>query len=516
MRRLGAGGFGIVWEAHDERLDRVVALKQIYLPAEIDRERATREARANARLKHPAIVALYEAHAEDEEFYLVSELVRGQTLAQLITRHLLSDEDILRIGAALADALEHAHQQGVIHRDVKPQNVLIPDAPAGPGEVAKLADFGGAHLTDSEALTRTGDVLGTLAYMAPEQCDGLATDHNTDLYSLALVLYEALTGTNPVRGETQAETARRIGMAIPPLERNRRDLPRQLTNAIDRALTRNPKRRGTLADLRDEALRQLHRPTRRGRAERLAPPDRVLHPGYDTPLLIEDEEDAPGGRRRWYQLPRGVWWTLVVGIVGWQAIEGHFGMALVLCAAAFPLLALPRRSSPAWALGALAGALGWAGLAGAFPAVSGALRDWRARAGLGALGYWWLVLAEPLLDQRLWLGSPPGTPPLSAWEPSLTSAADHVVYPLLSLAVLLGAALWAAGSIVLPWIVRGHSLAADMVFAGLWAGALAATESLLDHGLPGSGAGADPRGLVASAVVLALAAIAVRALRGPD
>ncbi len=237
IRRLGAGGFGIVWEAHDEHLDRVVALKQIYLPAEIDRERATREARASARLKHPAIVALYEAHAEDEEFYLASELVQGQTLEQLITRDLLSDEDILRIGAALADALEHAHQQGVIHRDVKPQNVLIPDAPAGPGEVAKLADFGGAHLTDSEALTRTGDVLGTLAYMAPEQCDGLATDHNTDLYSLALVLYEALTGTNPVRGETQAETARRIGMAIPPLARHRRDLPRQLTDAIDRALT---------------------------------------------------------------------------------------------------------------------------------------------------------------------------------------------------------------------------------------------------------------------------------------
>ena len=123
---------------------------------------------------------------------------------------------MLEIGVALAGALAHAHARGVIHRDVKPQNVLVPaaDEPGGRGGAdgaAKLTDFGGASLAGEDALTRTGDVLGTLAYMAPEQSEGHEVGEEADLYSLALVLYEALCGVNPVRGATPAATARRIG-----------------------------------------------------------------------------------------------------------------------------------------------------------------------------------------------------------------------------------------------------------------------------------------------------------------
>ncbi len=226
LERLGAGGFGVVWRAHDELLDREVAVKVIPLPAGEDRERATREALATARLAHPAIVALYEACAEQDTFYLISELVHGETLAQLIAADALSDEQVIEIGIALVDALLHAHGRGVIHRDIKPQNVLVSaavdrgadrrpafQAPtrASAAPIAKLTDFGGALLAGEESLTRTGDVLGTLAYMAPEQIDGDEVGTGADLYSLALVLYEALSGVNPVRGPTPAATARRIG-----------------------------------------------------------------------------------------------------------------------------------------------------------------------------------------------------------------------------------------------------------------------------------------------------------------
>jgi serine/threonine protein kinase len=267
LERLGAGGFGVVWRAHDELLDREVAVKVIPLPAGEDRERATREALACARLAHPAIVALYEACAEQDTFYLISELVHGDTLAQLIATEALSDEEVLEIGIALVDALLHAHRRGVIHRDIKPQNVLVsaaadPDptpewpafqAPAfgSAAPIAKLTDFGGALLAGEESLTRTGDVLGTLAYMAPEQIDGVEVGTGADLYSLALVLYEALSGVNPVRGPTPAATARRIGEQQPSLERHRRDLPRELTHALDRALEPDPVLRGTLSELSD-------------------------------------------------------------------------------------------------------------------------------------------------------------------------------------------------------------------------------------------------------------------------
>ena len=130
-RRLGTGGFATVWRAHDERLDRQVAVK--ILPRErVIGGRFEREARAAARLAHPGIVTLYEAAVDDEGAYLVSELVYGTTLDQLLADGRLSDRDVVRIGIVLCDALAHAHAQGVVHRDVKPSNVLVPERPTSP------------------------------------------------------------------------------------------------------------------------------------------------------------------------------------------------------------------------------------------------------------------------------------------------------------------------------------------------------------------------------------------------
>jgi eukaryotic-like serine/threonine-protein kinase len=250
-RRLGAGGFGVVWLAWDEKLEREVAVKAI--PRENGSgERVEREARAAARLNHPGIVGIYELASDEHDVYLVSELVRGRTLAELLRAGAVADRDVARIGMALCDALEHAHARGVIHRDVKPQNVMVVADPAAGAGFAKLADFGVAHVATGDPLTRTGDVVGTLAYMAPEQADGARTTAASDVYSLALTLYEAWTGANPVRAGGPAATARRLGRPLPSLAAARRDLPLELCDALDDALDIDPARRPTPRELRAE------------------------------------------------------------------------------------------------------------------------------------------------------------------------------------------------------------------------------------------------------------------------
>jgi eukaryotic-like serine/threonine-protein kinase len=245
-RRIGSGGFGVVYEAWDGRLERTVAVKAIESAGQ-SRRRVMREAQAAARLNHPGIVTLYELGEEDGNALLVSELVDGSTLAELNDDGSLSDREIGEIGADLCEALDHAHSRGVVHRDVKPQNVLV-----GGGEgrfQAKLMDFGVARLADGPALTAPGDVVGTLAYMSPEQAEGRGAGPEADVYSLALTLYECWSGENPNRRATPAATARAIGGRHRPLRRLRPDLPRELSETIDAALCRRPSHRPSLEEL---------------------------------------------------------------------------------------------------------------------------------------------------------------------------------------------------------------------------------------------------------------------------
>jgi hypothetical protein len=256
LRRLGAGGFGVVWLGRDEHLEREVAVKVLGRDEEAESGRASREARAAARLNHPGIVALYELAEDEHDAYIVSELVPGRTLADLASERALSDRDVARIGSALCDALAHAHARGVIHRDVKPGNVMVVDEPAAGAGFAKLADFGVAHMASGDPLTRTGDVVGTLAYMAPEQAEGDRATPACDVYSLALTLYEAWTGENPVRAGGALATARRLGRPLPPLGHRRPELPVALCEVVDDALDPDPEVRpdptefsGHLADV---------------------------------------------------------------------------------------------------------------------------------------------------------------------------------------------------------------------------------------------------------------------------
>jgi hypothetical protein len=532
--RLGSGGFGTVYAAHDERLRRPVAVKVI--PADGPApERAQREARAVARLDHPAIVALYDAGEDEGGRYLVSELVEGRTLAELEKAGELSDRDVLRAGLALADALGHAHERGVIHRDVKPQNVLVPTVHSADWLArrtpAKLTDFGVAHLAGDEPLTHTGDVVGTLAYMAPEQAAGQRVDERADLYSLGLVLYEALAGVNPVNAGSPAATARRVGTALPPLHKRRKDLPEELCAAIDQTVRPDPEERGTIDDLFDALADALPLVSDEGGAiaphplERRIPAlppalGRLVAPAAAAGLvavalagLVPDPPLSAGLAAAITAalvavLPRAGWLiaaAATIALVGFGSTPRP-GAAFVLLVLAAPAPLLLRSDGWSWSLPAAAPVLGLAGLAGAYPALAGrAPRAW-TRGALGALGVWWLVFAEPFLERVLLFGATEGTPPRAAFDGAVSLAASEVVARALSSGALLLAPVWAAAALVLPWIVRGRSLSADAVGATAWAAGLAAATATLGEAI---GSVPSPAGLVLSALLAGVGALAL-------
>jgi len=517
--RLGSGGFGTVYAAVDERLDRDVAVKVIPAGAPAP-ERASREALAAARLDHPGVVAVFDAGQDGEARYLVSELVRGRTLDTLAAAGELSDRDVLRVGLALAGALEHAHDRGVIHRDVKPQNMIVPDRPRSARSAAKLTDFGVAHLAGDAPITRTGDVVGTLAYMAPEQADGHRVDERADLYSLALVLYEGLAGVNPVRGGSPAATARKLGTVLPPLARKRKDLPPELCAALDRALSPRPEDRGSLEELADELATGLTEvsdeggtilahPLERPRTAQLPPvvgriagalaagalagAASTLVPGQPvTPPLA-----AAAAAVAVAALPR-VGWLVGAAALAFALAPDRPGTALVLLAAAAVAAALVRGSGHAWSLPAAAPLLGLATLAGAFPALAGRAGRWWQRAGLGAAGLWWLLLAEPVLGATLLSGSEPPR----GWQADAGAAIDDVLWPPLASGLVLLAAVWALAALLLPWLVRGRYAGVDFVAASAWAAGLGAGTAALAEW---AGA-APPRGAVVGAIAAGLLA----------
>jgi hypothetical protein len=218
--------------------------------------------------------------------------------------------------------------------------------------------------------------------------------------------------------------------------------------------------------------------------------------------------------------PRALWVGCALALVVWQAARGRPGLALLILALAAPLPLFGRRPGSGPLVAALAPALGLAGLAGAYPAIAGQAATVRRRALLGAAGYWWLVLATPLLvaardGGRLWLAPPAAMPARAVWEAGLDSAATHVLAPMLTFGLLLGAALWALAAAVLPLVVRGRNAAVDVVGAVVWSALLYAAAPALDAGLAPGAPAALPRGAVLGALLGALVAIAARALRGP-
>src|SRR5262245_40947773 len=205
---LGAGAMGAVYRAEDTRLGRTVALKFPRAEAMIDpgdRARFLREARVASALDHPNIVVLYDVGEEDGQIFLAMQYVEGQTLRERLSRGAMPVADALGVARSVADALAQAHSRGVVHRDIKPENVLM----AADGRV-KVADFGIATRASETALTMTGAMVGTPAYLAPEILRGESASAASDIYALGGVLHELLSGTPAYQGKTIAELLYRV------------------------------------------------------------------------------------------------------------------------------------------------------------------------------------------------------------------------------------------------------------------------------------------------------------------
>ncbi len=241
---VGSGGMSSVFRAHDRLLDRKVALKVLHQQFSDDDEyveRFRREARSVASLSHPNIVTVIDRGEHNGRQFIVFEYVEGENLKRLIQRRGQAPvATALELGMQIAQGLSFAHQQGLVHRDVKPQNVLL----NGDGR-AKVTDFGIARSLDVQhGMTQTGTVLGTSDYIAPEQAQGQRVDEHTDVYSLGVVLYELLTSEVPFPGENFVAVAmRHINEPPPPVRDKRPDVPPRVEAAIERAMAKDPEDR---------------------------------------------------------------------------------------------------------------------------------------------------------------------------------------------------------------------------------------------------------------------------------
>jgi eukaryotic-like serine/threonine-protein kinase len=252
--RLGSGGMSNVYKATDRILERTVAVKILAEHLSDDERfvaRFRREALAVARLIHPNIVQVYDSGVDDGRHYIVMEYVSGRSGAQLLQRHGPVDAEIAaEIGIQACAGLDYAHRRGIIHRDVKPGNLMITGGPVGGGDtVVKLTDFGIARAIEQTRITQVGSVVGTAAYLSPEQVRGDEATPGTDVYALGVVLYQFLTGRLPYEGSSLAELAVRQQNETPlPPSTYNAEVPEPLGAAVLRALEGDTSRRYASAD----------------------------------------------------------------------------------------------------------------------------------------------------------------------------------------------------------------------------------------------------------------------------
>ena len=257
LELLGEGGMAFVYKAEDKQLKRMVAIKTLkpnYVQQETFVERFKREAQTVANLNHPNIVQIFDWGIEEEPFF-VMEYIEGNTLTSIIARKkTISISDILFIGAQVSDGLQAAHNRGLVHRDIKPGNIMIT-----PGGKVKVTDFGIVSLQNEDSdITKTGSILGTSSYISPEQAQGKPVSVESDLYSLGTVMYELITGRPPFEGDTPIATATKHLTEKPKkLSIYRKDIPKGLENAVLKLLHKYPRDRYKNAeDLRAVLLQQ--------------------------------------------------------------------------------------------------------------------------------------------------------------------------------------------------------------------------------------------------------------------
>jgi serine/threonine protein kinase len=336
--KLGEGGMGAVFRARDPRLDRPVAVKLLLDEAAGDpsrRERFLLEARAIAALAHPNIVTIYSVEEDAGRVFLTMEYVEGRTIAALIPAGGMALDRLLALAIPLADAIAAAHQKSIVHRDLKPSNVMV----SHDGRV-KVLDFGLAKLLDPSTvdgavtmaapapITADGVVLGTIAYMAPEQAEGRLVDHRADIFALGVILYEMATGRRPFIGESSAALIASILRDMPPpVTEVNAAMPGEFARIVRRCLAKDPTRRyQTALDVRNE-LEELQRDLPSGQSSGShvpssgagvhsangAPPSSPSAAPASAPPPAQAPASSPGAapRRSWL-LPAGIGAVAVV------------------------------------------------------------------------------------------------------------------------------------------------------------------------------------------------------------
>jgi Protein kinase domain len=330
LRPLGSGGSGSVWLARDETTGGEVALKIVARDGKAAL-RAEREAAAAGRLRHPAAPRVHGIGHDDDHVYLAHEYVPGRTLRDAIRGGAVDDATAVEVAAQLLEVLAHAHARGIVHRDVKPSNVLLADEE---GVAVKLLDFGLARMDTADTLTAVGDVPGTLAYIAPERLAGEPASPASDVWSVGVLLWEALAGEHPFWRPSLVESARAIEEGAPLLGTLRPDLPKPLLAAVDRSLHADAAQRP-----RADRLASTLRDARRRRPRPAPPRERGLGAALRPRLAPAGLAGLAGGLGAaalpFY--PTG--WALAFAAAAALAAlaRPRFGLAVALLAPVLPL-----------------------------------------------------------------------------------------------------------------------------------------------------------------------------------
>jgi len=431
VRPLGSGGSGSVWLARDEQSGRDVAVKVVPREGKTG-ERARREAQAMAKLDHPRCLRAYACGRDAENVYIAYAFVPGSTFRESLRAGAVTDAKAVEVAAQVLEGLAHAHERGIVHRDVKPANVLLAAERDAEEDVSvRILDFGLARFAEGETLTAAGDVPGTLAYIAPERLQGEPAEAAGDVWSVGVLLYEALAGRHPFWRPSLAETAEAIAEGAPPLRTERPDLPDRLLAVVDRALVLDPKRRPSAAKL--ARLLRRSRGDDRGTAKTVASLQRRVLPAISAGAY------AAGAAALLPFYPARAPLPLGLAAAALAVASPRLGVAFAL---AVPILPLGNA--------ALGLALLYAAIASALGLALVLSRGAARRAVLAGGAVVLLAAVQAVRAGPIGLGLPGSRHPLAVAEALLEAAPAALVWQV-PLAALLAA--------VMPWtVVRAREL----------------------------------------------------------
>jgi len=498
LRPLGSGGSGSVWLARDEKTGLDVALKIVAREGK-SAMRAEREAKAAAQLRHPACLRAYAFGRDSRHVYIAYEFVPGRTFREALRDGGLSEDAAIEACAQVCDGLAHAHAAGILHRDVKPSNILLMD---GDRVSARVLDFGLAQMAEAETLTAQGDVPGTLAYISPERLAGGESEPAADVWAVGVMLWESLAGRHPFWHTSMLDTARAIEEGAPSLAVLRPDLPKGLIELVDRALTVDPATRPSAADLAAglrgafaERKRRTKKPTGRGVSVAVPAVERVT-----APLLAAAFAGFATAQLPFF--PHGGAAVLAVVAALATILQPRLGLAVALATPILPLGNVSLGLAVLWTLVALAWlVLCWpepawgllfglgpllapVGALGLLPLAAVGVRGHARRGALVAAGVLAALLAAGLRHTGLPLvgGRPPlaigiagATDPLDVFGSTLRALGDQP-------ALLAEAAVLAAVAVAFPFAAARGRWGAAILGGAMLVGSIAAVPS--SHALP--------------------------------